>query len=112
MLERSRIIYMTTLEKCGKFLHLSTPIENPEMPDLWVRMLNSKRGLHLVVLYLNLVDWRIPWSVRVWRGKGQTSLAQLACKLLATVLTALALDAPVIVLADTEFGTIEFLQAL
>jgi hypothetical protein len=30
-------------------------------------------------------DWRVPWSFRVWRGKGHPSPAQLACKLLATV---------------------------
>jgi hypothetical protein len=106
------LIDLTTLEKCGKFLHLSTPTDDPEAPDPWVRMLNGKRGLHLVVLYLNLGSWRVPWSFRVWRGKGQTSPAQLACKLLATVPTSIAVGAPVIVLADTEFGTIEFLQAV
>ncbi|MBW4419466.1 MAG: transposase [Myxacorys californica WJT36-NPBG1] len=106
------LIDLTTLEKCGKFLHLSTPTENPDAPDPWVRMLNGKRGLHLVVLYLNYGNWRIPWSFRVWRGKGQASPAQLACKLLASVSPRLAAGAPVIVLADTEFGTIEFLQAV
>lgn len=106
------LIDLTTLEKCGKFLHLSNPTENPEVSDPWVRMLNGKRGLHLVVLYLNWGKWRIPWSFRVWQGKGHPSPAQLACKLLAGVPTALAQGAPVIVLADTEFGTIEFLQAV
>lgn len=106
------VIDLTTLEKCGKFLHLSTPTENPEKPDPWVRMLNGKRGLHLVVLYLNLGAWRIPWSFRVWRGKGHPSPSQLACKLLATVPKPLVLGTPVIVLADTEFGTIEFLKAV
>jgi hypothetical protein len=106
------LIDLTTLEKCGNFLHLSTPTENPDAPDPWVRMLNGKRGLHLVVLYLNLGQWRIPWSFRVWRGKGKTSPTQLACRLLATVPKQLVLDAPVIVLTDTEFGTIEFLRAV
>ena len=106
------LIDLTTLEKCGKFLHLSTPTENPDAPDPWVRMLNGKRGLHLVVLYLNLGDWRIPWSFRIWRGKGHPSPSQLACKLLAQVPTTLVRSAPVIVLADTEFGTMEFLQAV
>lgn len=106
------LIDLTTLEKCGKFLHLSTPTENPDAPDPWVRMLNGKRGLHLVVLYLNYGRWRIPWSFRVWRGKGQASPSQLACKLLAGVPTDLAAGAPVIVLADTEFGTIDFLKAV
>jgi len=106
------LIDLTTLEKCGKFLQLSNPTQNSEDPDPWVRMLNGKRGLHLVVLYLNWGDWRIPWSFRVWRGKGYPSPAQLACKLLASVPTHVAQGAPVIVLADTEFGTIEFLQAV
>lgn len=106
------LIDLTTLEKCGKFLHLSTPTDDPEAPDPWVRMLNGKRGLPLVVLYLNLGDWRIPWSFRIWRGKGHPSPAQLACKLLAGVPPVLIQGAPVIVLADTEFGTIEFLQAV
>jgi hypothetical protein len=106
------IIDLTTLEKCGKFLHLSPPTQNPDAPDPWVQMLNGKRGLHLVALYLNYGRWRIPWSFRVWRGKGQASPSQLACKLLATVPTSWATGAPVIVLADTEFGTIEFLQAV
>ncbi|MEP0896745.1 MULTISPECIES: transposase [Leptolyngbya] len=106
------LIDLTTLEKCGKFLHLSNPTENPETPDPWVRMLNGKRGLHLVVLYLNWGEWRIPWSFRVWRGRGHPSPAQLACKLLAGVPTQVAQGAPIIVLADTEFGTMDFLQAV
>jgi len=75
-------------------------------------MLNGKRGLHLVVLYLVVGAWRVPWSFRVWRGKGHPSPAQLACKLLATVPIALSQGTPVIVLADTEFGTVDFLSAV
>jgi|GEM_PF-6274990 len=45
----------------------------PEKPDPWVRVLNGKRGLHIVVLYLMIGEWRIPWSFRVWRGKGHPS---------------------------------------
>jgi hypothetical protein len=106
------IIDLTSLEKCGKFLHLSTPTDDPANPDPWVRMLNGKRGLHIVVLYLEIVNWRIPWSFRVWKGKGHSSPSQLACKLLATVPAALVKKNPVIVLADTEFGTINFLDAV
>ena len=106
------LIDLTSLEKCGKFLHLSTPTADPETVDPWVRMLNSKRGLHLVVLYLVLGQWRVPWSFRVWRGKGHPSPVHLACKVLATVPSVLTQGAPVIVLADTEFGTIEFLNAV
>ena len=106
------LIDLTTLEKCGKFLHLSTATNDPEIPDPWVRMLNGKRGLHLVVLYLVLGEWRVPWSFRVWRGKGHPSPSNLACKLLATVPRFLSQRGPVIVLADTEFGTVDFLNAV
>ena len=46
------------------------------------------------------------------RGKGYASPSQLACKLLATVPISLSQQRRVIVLADTEFGTVEFLQAV
>jgi len=75
-------------------------------------MLNGKRGLPIVVLYLVVGEWRVPWSFRVWRGKGHPSPSQLACKLLATVPKALSQGGAVIVLADTEFGTMEFLNAV
>jgi len=106
------LIDLTSLEKCGKFLQLSTPTEDSEHPDPWVRMLNGKRGLHLVVLYLEMGQWRMPWSFRVWRGKGYPSPSQLACKLLAQVPSALSRGRTVIVLADTEFGTVDFLAAV
>ena len=62
------LIDLTTLEKCGKFLHLSNPTDEPETPDPWVRILNGKRGLHIVMLYLMIGEWRVPWSFRIWRG--------------------------------------------
>lgn len=104
------LIDLTSLEKCGKFLQLSTPTNDPEAPDPWVRILNGKRGLHLVVLYLVIGEWRVPWSFRIWRGKGYPSPVQLACKLLATVPNELSQGRVVIVQADTEFGTVEFLK--
>ncbi|UBF29766.1 hypothetical protein K9N68_36680 (plasmid) [Kovacikia minuta CCNUW1] len=79
------LIDLTTLEKSGKFWHLSTPTSDPQAPDPWIRFLNGKRGLHLVVLYLVVGEWRVPWSFRVWRGKGYASPTQLGCKLLAIV---------------------------
>ncbi len=106
------LIDLTSLEKCGKFSHLSTPTEEPSAPDPRVRLLNGKRGLHLVVLYLVIGEWRVPWSFRVWRGKGYPSPVQLACKLLATIPTQLSQGRVVIVQADTEFGTLEFLNAV
>jgi Transposase DDE domain len=106
------LIDLTSLEKCGKFLHLSTATADPDTPDPWVRILNGKRGLHLVVVYLVMGEWRVPWSFRVWRGKGHPSPIQLACKLLATIPTQLTQGRVVIVQADTEFGTLEFLNAV
>ncbi|MEM9090980.1 MAG: hypothetical protein AAGC93_19825 [Cyanobacteria bacterium P01_F01_bin.53] len=76
------LIDLTTLRKSGKFWHLSTPTEEVEAPEPWVRMLNGKRGLHLFVLYLVIGKRRLPWSFRIWRGKGTASPSQLACKLL------------------------------
>jgi Transposase DDE domain len=106
------LIDLTTLQKSGKFRHLSTPTVNPDQPDPWVRLLNGKRGLHLVVLYLVVGNWRVPWSFRVWRGKGYASPSQLGCKLLATVPKGLLNGRVVLVQADTEFGTVEFLNAV
>ena len=86
--------------------------KDPNQPDPWVRFLNGKRGLHLVVLYLVVGEWRVPWSFRVWRGKGYASPNHLACKLLATVPKSLVKGRVVLVQADTEFGTTEFLNAV
>ena len=64
------IIDLTTLEKRGKF---------KDFEDL-ISVYNGKRGLHLVVVYLVVGKWRIPWSFRVWRGKGTSSPAQRRAK--------------------------------
>ena len=106
------LIDLTTLPKTGKFKQLSSVTDEPELTDLWVRILNGKRGLHLVVLYLVFGDWRVPWGFRVWRGKGQLSPARLACQLLGTIPTSLVRNRTVIVQGDTEFGTISFLKAV
>ena len=106
------LIDLTTLEKCGKFRHLSDPSEDEATPNPWVRVLNGKRGLHIVMLYLVLGQWRVPWSFCIWHGKGTPSPSQLACKLLARVPKTLTKRFPVLVLADTEFGTVEFLSAV
>ena len=91
------LIDLTTLPKTGKFRALSTAVASPAEPDNlsdsadagesdpWVRVLNGKRGLHVVMLYLVIGQWRVPWSFKIWRGKGHPSPNQLACKLLATV---------------------------
>ena len=96
------IIDLTTLEKCGKF---------KEFEHL-ISVYNGKRGLHLVVLYLVVGKWRIPWSFRVWRGKGATSPAQLGLKLVQHLPKSLASSFQVMILADTAFGSIEFLHGI
>jgi Transposase DDE domain len=119
------LIDLTTLPKVGKFRALSSPMAAPaeaeamgsaaeaEALDPWVRMLNGKRGLHIVMLYIVVGPWRIPWSFKIWHGKGHPSPNQLACKLLATVPGRLTSRfKTVVVLADTEFGTPLFVSAV
>jgi hypothetical protein len=65
------IIDLTTWEKCGKFKDF----------EHLISVYNGRRGLHLVVLYLVVGRWRVPWNFRVWRGKDATSPAQLGLKL-------------------------------
>ncbi len=88
------IIDLTTLEKRGKFKAL----------EQLIRVYGGKRGLHLVVLYLVVGQWRVPWSFRVYRGKDTPSPAQLALKLLNSLPTALTKKFQVIVLVDTAKG--------
>ena len=96
------IIDLTSLEKAGKFKKFAHLIS----------VYNSKRGLHLVVLYLVVGKWRIPGNFRVWRGKGTTSPAQLGLKLLQRLPKSLKSNFQVMILADTAFGSVEFLHGL
>ncbi|BAZ36674.1 hypothetical protein NIES4101_89080 [Calothrix sp. NIES-4101] len=96
------IIDLTTLEKRGKF---------PEFSDL-IKVYNGKRGLHLVVVYLVIGQWRIPWSFRVWRGKGTPSPAMLGLKLVKRLPLSLTQHFQTIILADTAFGSVEFLEGV
>lgn len=96
------IVDLTTLEKCGKFkafAHL-------------IHVLQGKRGVHVVVLYLVVGSWRMPWGFRVWRGKGKPSAAQLAIRLIDTLPRQLTHAFRVVILADTAFGSVEFLKAM
>lgn len=96
------IIDLTTLEKRGKF---------KDFEDL-ISVYNGKRGLHLVVVYLVVGKWRIPWSFRVWRGKGTDSPAQLGLKLVKRLPKSLTEPFQVMILADTAFGSVEFLHGI
>ena len=96
------IIDLTTLEKCGKFKDFS---------DL-IKVYNGKRGLHLVVVYLVIGRCRIPWSFRVWRAKKTPSPAQLGLKLIKRLPRSLTQHFQTIILADTAFGSVEFLEGV
>ncbi|WP_199327240.1 transposase [Nostoc sp. FACHB-888] len=96
------IVDLTTLEKRGKF---------KDFKDL-IRVYNSKRGLHLVVVYLVVGKWRIPWSFRVWRGKGTPSPAQLGLKQVLRLPKCLTQKFQVMILADTAFSSVEFLHGV
>lgn len=77
-----------------------------------IRVYNGKRGLHIVVVYLVVGKWRIPWSFRIWRGKGTSSPAQLRLKLIKRLPQSLTQRFQVIILADTAFGSKEFLHGI
>ncbi|WDD36166.1 transposase (plasmid) [Nostoc sp. UHCC 0926] len=96
------IIDLTTLEKFGKF----KGFEN------LIRVYNGKRGLHLVVVYLVVGRWRVPWSFRVWKGKGTPSPAQLGLKMVKCLPKKLTKHFQVMVLVDTAFGSVEFIHGV
>ena len=96
------IIDLTSLEKRGKFKTLSELIN----------ILNGKRGLHIVVMYLVVGHWRVPWAFRPWRGKDTVTPAQLGLKLLRTLPKKLQRRFRVLVLADTGFSSVEFVNGV
>lgn len=96
------IVDLTTLEKCGKFEKFA-PL---------ITVYNKKRGLHLVVLYLVVGEWRVPWNFRVWRGKDTPTPIQLAIRLIDSLPKKLLKAYDVMVLADTGFGSNRFITAM
>ena len=68
-----------------------------------IRVYNGKRGLHIVVVYLVIGRWRIPWNFRVWRGKGTPTPAQLGLKLVKLLPRALTKQFETIILALYSF---------
>ncbi|MFN4249520.1 transposase [Deinococcus sp.] len=97
------LVDLTSLEKAGKF---------PGLSD-WMHVLNAVHGVHLVVLYICCGDLKLPWAFQIWRGKGTSSPAALALKLLRTV--------PPVMLqgkrrprlhADGGFESAEFIEAV
>lgn len=96
------IVDLTPLQKSGSFEGLAG----------LVHILNKKRGLQLVVLYLEVDGWRVPWGFRVWRGKGSASPGMLALKLLRTLPKALTARYEVMVLADSGLCSVEFVEGV
>jgi hypothetical protein len=96
------IIDLTPLQKSGKFEGLE---------DL-IHLLNKKRGLQLVVLYLEINGKRIPWGFRPWRGKGSASPSVLGLKLLRSLPKVLTSTYEVMVLADSAFCSVEFIKGI
>lgn len=95
------IVDLTTLEKVGKFKVLENLIS----------VYHGKRGLHLVVVYLVVGRWRVPWNFRVWRGKGATSPASSGLKMVKSLPKKLTKHfKEVMVLVDTGFGSVQFLH--
>jgi len=96
------IVDLTSLPKTGKFIAFSR----------WLFFYHEADGLHLVVLYLSAGSWRVPWSVRLYRGKGHSSPAQLALWQIRRLPKCLRQSYELIVLADAGFCSYEFLKAL
>ena len=96
------ILDLTTLEKVGKFPHLNN----------LVRVYNHKKGLHIVVMYLVIGNWRFPWSFRIYRGKGAASPSGLAQKLLNNLPSVFKKAFQIYVLGDTAFGTIKLINKI
>ena len=96
------IIDLTTLEKCGKFKGLNNLIS----------VYNGRRGFHIVILYLVVGKWRIPWNFRVWRGKGTASPAQMALRMVRNLPKDFTKKFEVKILADTAFGTKDFINGI
>jgi hypothetical protein len=97
------IVDTTSIAKEGKFAELAG----------WIHTLNGVRGLHLVVLYLCCGELRLPWSFRIWRGKGTPSPNDLALQLIRQLPPELlSRKAQLHVLADSGFSSIVLLNGL
>lgn len=64
------------------------------------------------MLYLVVGQWRLPWGFQVYRGKDTPSPTQLGLRLLRRLPKILTGRFEVLVLADTAFGTNEFVKNL
>ncbi|WP_084047392.1 transposase [Deinococcus hopiensis] len=71
------------------------------------------RGLHVVMLYICCGDLRSPWGIKIWRGKGTPSPADLALRLVRQLpLEVRSRAKRVHLLADAGFGSAAFMSDL
>lgn len=97
------ILDLTSLGKSGKF---------PAFGD-WLFFYHDTYGLHIVGLYLVMAErWRVPWQLRIYRGKGKTTPIGLGIWLLRQLPEPLRLRFRIQVLADAGFCSQAFFQAL
>ena len=89
---------LTTLEKTGNF------------PNLPISVFNAVKGLHIIVLYIGVGTESYPLSYAIWKGKGRATLTQLALALLKSLKRSLSEHYKIRALADTAFGTTQFLE--
>ena len=93
------VVDLTCLKKTGKYQNLGE----------FVRTYNGKQGVHVGLLYLSIGPFRLPWSFRVYRGKGTPTPTQLALKLLRQIPQAWRERFKIRVLADAGFGSTELI---
>ena len=96
------IVDLTSLDKAGKFEGLTG----------WLHGLNKHYGVHLVLLYICVGDFRFPWSFRIWKGKGSKSVTLLALDLIRTVPASLTQGREVWVYADGGFDAALFIRSV
>ncbi len=89
---------LTTLEKTGNF---------PELP---ITVFDAVKGLHIIVLYISVGTHSYPFHYAIWKVKGKATLTQLALALLKKLERSLPKNFKIRALADTAFGTTEFLE--
>lgn len=94
------MIDLTSIEKWGAFKQLP------------IAQLDGVRGVHLGGLFLFIGDVRLPWGMRVWRGKGHSTPCELAVKLLKPLPASLTAGFRIRVLADNGFSSVAFLSKL
>lgn len=106
--DQSQIIkLLTDVLEVLNFIHESGNIHRDIKPSNLIR--NRFDGRFFIIDFGTVKEKINPKNRR---GKDQPSTVQLACKLLRTVPKSLIKGRTVIVQADTEFGTIEFLNAV